>query len=120
MARDTLNWSRQYHHQQMRIALPLDYIDKLDLPLFHLIVLVWNGKITEASDIHLGKEQASWNEEWGGRLREQAFHKHFLLKLVSDRLNILQEQVSYYIPFSLLDWNQLAENLYKSIKAFQT
>lgn len=43
-------------------------------------------------------------------LREQASHKHFLLKLVSDRLNILQEQVSYYIPFSLLDRNQLAEN----------
>lgn len=104
----------------MRIAIPLDYIAKLDSPIFHLIVLVWNGKITEASDIHLGMEQASWNEELGGRLREQAFHKRFLLKLVSDRLNILQEQVSYYIPFSLLDWNQLAENLYKSIKPFQT
>ena len=55
-----------------------------------------------------------------GRLSEQASYKHFLLKLISDRLNILQEQVSYYIPFSLLDWNQLAENHYKSIKPFQT
>lgn len=112
-------WTDQ---EQTRNAMSLGCIENLDPPAyFLLIVLIWMKKITNLSDIHLGVEEASWNEESGGKtLREQVSHKHFLLRLVSDRLKILQERVSYYIPFSLLNWNQLAVDHYKSIKPFQT
>lgn len=39
-------------------------------------------------------------------LRKQASHKHFLFKLASDRLNILQEQVSNYIL--LASWIEIS------------
>lgn len=105
----------------MRIALPLDYIEKLGLAYFPFNSLSMKWEITEASDIHLGKEQASWNEERGGRdCENKLFTNTSCSNLSSDRLNILQEQVSYYIPLASWTETSLAENLTKVIKPFQT
>lgn len=69
----------------MRIAVLLGCVETLEplayLP-FNSLRMKWKNHWI--SDIQLGVEEASWNEEPRGRLSEQASHKHFLLELVSD------------------------------------
>lgn len=58
----------------MRIAVALGYMERLDpISQFPFNSKVWNGKITEVSDIHSGVEEASWNEEPKGDSERTGF-----------------------------------------------